>query len=317
MKKGVGDFMSFLEYLGLESLLDDTGGGFIGVGIMGLGIIGWLLLAIIKPSVIDQAAMVFNLLAFIILLLITLKKMKDALKEKELNKNFVVISIIAIIISFIFGLTIKYHSIIYNYEYNHICSGIALTFIPTVIINLLYPFFYNEKYTEKQNIITRIKCSFGAIGLTILIIIACFLFGQAINVPVALLGKEEIYNNFTAYHNISFNQKRKEIKDKKVDEYLQETYYEVKRVFNERCINDNNQNCDKFIKDNYVRWLNEYTNKEYGYKLFESKSLNDTEEIIRIVDREYGNEYYNYKLNMNDFSLTKISDEEFLELLNN
>ena len=304
--------MSFLEYLGLESLFDDDGGGFIGIGIMGVGLIGWLLLAIIKPSVIDQAAMVFNLLAFIVLLFITLKKLISALKEKELNKIFVIISILAILVSFIFGLTMNYHSIIYNYEYNHICSGIALTIIPTLIINMLYPFFHNEKYEEKQNIITRIKCSFGALGFTILIIIACFLLGQAINVPVALLGKESIYNNIATYHNVSF---RKEIENKSVDDYLQDTYYEVKKVFNERCVNDNNQNCDKFIKDNYVRWLNEYTDKDYGYKIFKSKTLSDIEELIRIVDREYGNEYYNYKLNMNDFSLTKISDEEFENLL--
>lgn len=306
--------MSFLEYLGLESLLgDNDGGGIIGVGIIGVGIVGWLLLALIKPSIVDQAAMVFNILACIVLLFVTLNKMIQSVKEKELNKNFVIISSIAIIISFIIGLTIKYHSIIYNYEYNHICSGIALTFIPTIIINLVYPFFYHNNY-EKEGTLTKIKKSFGSIGLTILIIFACFMLGQAITVPVALLSKEDIYNNFATYHNITFNKTRKEIENKTVDEFLQETFYEVKNMFNERCINDKNENCDKFIRDNYVRWLNEYTNKEYGYKLFKSKSLNETEEIIRIVDREYGNEYYNYKMNMNDFSLTKISDDEFLEM---
>lgn len=309
--------MSFLEYLGLESLFgDDDGGGIIGIVILVAGLLGWVILAFIKSQVIDQAAMVFNLLACIVLLFVTLKKMVGASKEKNINKTFVIVSSILIVIAFIFGLTRKYHSIIYNYEYNHICSGIAFTFIPTFIINLIYPFFYHDKY-EKESIFTKTKKSFGSIGLAILIIIACFLLGQAITVPVALLGKEEIYNDFATYHNISFNEKRKEIENKTVDEFLQETYYEVKGVFNERCVNDNNQNCDKFIKDNYVRWLNEYTDEKYGYKIFKSKSLNDTEEIIRIVDREYGTEYYNYKMNMNDFSLTKISNEEFIELLNN
>lgn len=304
--------MNFLEYLGLESLLGDhDGGGLIGGGIFALGIIGWWILGIIKPGVIDQAAMVFNLIAFVLLLFNTLKKMMKAFKEKKINKIFVILSIVSIVVAFLFGLTLKYHSIIFNYEYNHLCSGIAFTFLPIVIINFLFPFFYQEE----EKVLVRMKYSLGSIGGTMITILMCLFIGQVITIPVAFLGKEEIYNHFATYHNITFNEKREEIKDKTVDKFLQDTYYEVKNVFKERCINDHNDNCDSFIKNNYVRWLNEYTNK-YGYKIFKSKPINDTEEIIRIVDREYGKIYYNYKINMEDFTLTKISNEEFLEILN-
>lgn len=305
--------MSFLEYVGLSSILDDdSANGLFGGGLFVAGLIGWGLLAIIKPSVIDQAAMVFNLLAFIILLFITFTKIIKSVKKQKLNKLFLIISTIVTLVAFAFGLTIKYHSIIYNYEYNHLCSGIALTFIPILIINLIYPFFYHNSY-EKEKVFTKIKFSLGSIVQTVFVIIACFFIGQIITIPVALLGKEEIYNYVAIFHNTSFAEKRKEIKDKTIDEFLQDSYFEVRNIFKERCINDNNQDCDKFIRDNYISWLNQYTD-DYGYKVFKSKSLTDTEEIIRIVDREYGNEYYNYKINLNDFSLSKITDEEFDEL---
>lgn len=304
--------MSFLELVGLDSLLDnsDTGGGVIGLAILVFGFFGWMLLALIKSQVIDQAAMVFNLLACIVLIVVTFSKMIEALKEKSIDKKFIFAYVSVILISFIFGLTMKYHSIIYNYEYNHVCSGISLTFIPTLIINIIYPFFYHDNY-EKESIFAKLRKSFGSVGLALLIILACFMLGQAITVPVALLGKEKIYNNFATYHNISYNEKRKEIKNKTVDEFLQENYFKVKSIFNERCINDNNQDCDKFIRDNYVRWLNEYIKKPYGYDIYYAKLLNDSEAIVKVVDMEYNKDDYNYKLNMSDFSLSKITHEEF------
>lgn len=306
--------MGFLDTLALASLLDDdcVDGALGGVSFVAM-LFGWGLLAIIKPSVVDQAVMITNVIACVALIFITFTKMYKALKKKKINKKFVIASIIIVSLSFVLGLTINYHSVIFNYEYTKLCSGIALTFIPTLIINLLYPFFYHSEKWEKTS---KIKEILASLGNAFSIIITCLVVGQIITIPVGLLGKEQMYNNIATYHNITFNEKRQEIKDMNIDEFLQNKYFEVKDIFNERCKNDNNQNCDKFIKDNYISWLNEYT-QDYGYKIFKSKSLNDYEEIIRVVDREYGNEYYSYKIDLNNFSLNKISNEEFLKLLNN
>jgi len=299
--------MSFLEALGLESLLGDDGAGAFGCGIFVFGLLGWGLLALIRPGVIDQGAMVFNLLVCIILLVVTIKKLIKVTKEKKVNYLFTVISSIIILISFIYGLTLKYHSIIYNYEYNHICSGIALTFIPTVIINFMLPFFYRDN----EKIIARVKYSLGSIGFTIVVIIEYFMLGQIITVPVGLLSKENaIYGKFTTYHNISFNNKRVEIKNKSLAETFQETFTKIKTEYYQNCTV---QDCDSYIKENYASLFNESMD-EYGYQIGIYKSFSETESIIRIVDREYYKDYYYYKLNLDDYTITSITSEEFNEL---
>lgn len=305
--------MNILEWLGLEKLLGDDfdlgAGSFIVFPLMIIGFIGWFYLAIFHSQMIDQGAMVFNLLAFIIILIINLVKLYKGFKNNEIVKGIVILSLLAIVISFVIGLTKNYHSIIYNYEYNHFCSGIAYTFVPNLIIGILiYVFTKDNKISEK------IVSSLGSIGLALAIIVVVFIIGQGVTAFLGLFGKGYIYNNFATYHNISYNENRKEMGNKTVDEFLQDEYFKVKEIFNERCINDNNSDCDKFIRDNYVRWLNEYVKKPYGYEIGYSKKLSDSGAIIKVFDREYDKEYCNYKLNFSDFSLIKITYDEFDEL---
>ena len=305
--------MNILELLGLEKLLGedfDFGVGyFLFIPLMIIGFFGWIYLAIFHSQMIDQGAMVFNLLAFIIILIINLIRLYKGFKNNEILKGFVIVSLLAIVISFFIGITRIYHSIPYNYEYNHFCSGIAYTFVPNLIIGLLIPIF-----TKGNKISKKIASSFGSIGSALAIIVVVFIIGQGVTAFLGLFGKGEIYNNFATYRNISYNENRKDMGNKTLDEFLQDEYFKVKEIFNERCINDNNSDCDKFIKDNYVRWLNEYVKKPYGYEIGYSKEISDSEAIIKVFDREYDKECCNYKLNFSDFSLTKITYDEFDEL---
>ena len=126
--------MSFLEYLGLEYIfnsMDNNNSSDSATGCGGIlfivGVLGWLLLAIFRSSLIDKAATVFNLVAFIGIIIVLGAKFYFAKKNNKLNVGFLVASILVIIISFFIGSRTIYHSAIY------------ISFIFTIhIIHLLY-----------------------------------------------------------------------------------------------------------------------------------------------------------------------------------
>ena len=139
--------MTLLEYLGLEYIFNnmdknkgsDSATGCGGILFIG-GVVGWLLLAIFRSYLVDKAAAIFNLVAFIVIIIALVIKFYFAKKNKELNIVFLVASILVILISFFVGWRTIYHSSIYNYEYGHIGSGIAYTFIPSLIFVLGFQF---------------------------------------------------------------------------------------------------------------------------------------------------------------------------------
>ncbi|MBQ9011827.1 MAG: hypothetical protein IJ093_04180 [Bacilli bacterium] len=312
--------MSFLEYLGLEYIfnsMDNKNSSDSATGCGGIlfivGVLGWLLLAIFRSSLIDKAAVVFNLIAFICIIISLGIKFYFAKKNNELNIGFLVASILVIIISFFIGSRSIYHSAIYNYEYNHICSGIAYTFCPTVILNFLFPFFCHYKKEKMSSIIGR---AFGSIGLSILIIVVIFFIGQAITVAVYFTGNENVYEKFVTYHNLQYNSAREEFKDMNLEDRLKTIYLKAKENANNRCneysyIDD----CSKYKRENYKEVIASIAGT-YGYSIVRNYSINDNEDAIKVSDKEYNTSFSYYIFNKNDYTINPINEEQFNDYYN-
>ncbi len=305
--------MSFLEYLGLEYIfngMDNNSSESAGCGgiLFIVGVLGWLLLAIFRSYLIDKAATVFNLVAFIGIIIALGAKFYYAKKTNELNVGFLIVSVVVIAISFFIGLRTTYHSAIYNYEYNHIGSAIAYTFVPSVILNFLFPFFCHYK---KEKITSIIGKAFGSIGLSILIIIVVFFIGQAITVVAYFTGNENIYDKFVTYHNLEYNSAREEFKDMNLDDRLKTIYSRALDNANNRCneytyIDD----CGKYKKDNYIEIISSISGN-YGYSIVRNYQINENEDAIKVSDKEYNNNFSYYIFNKNDYTISSISEEQF------
>lgn len=204
--------MSWLEYLGLEYLLgDDNHIDFSGLGtgmVLIFGIVCWLIVAIFQGDLVDQGAAVFNLLASIILLVLTIIKYIKAYKKAKNNsiskKLFYVISSITVIVSFAYGMIKPYHTLLFNYDYKSIFSGIAMMFYPLIILNLLFPFF-----CESNKLGKKIEEGFETIGLALITLGVLFLLSQVVTLFVSFTGNEKFYQNFISYHNMNITEKRK------------------------------------------------------------------------------------------------------------
>ena len=307
--------MSFLEYLGLEYIfnsMDNNNSSDSATGCGGIlfivGVLGWLLLAIFRSSLIDKAATVFNLVAFIGIIIVLGAKFYFAKKNNELNVGFLVSSILVIIISFFIGSRTIYHSAIYNYEYNHIGSGIAYTFGPAVILNFLFPFFCHYKKEKMSSMIGR---AFGSIGLSILIIIVIFFIGQAITVVAYFTGNENVYEKFVTYHNLDYNSAREEFKDMNLDDRLKTIYSRALSNSNNRC-NENSyiDDCGKYKRENYKEIIGSIAGT-YGYSIVRNYQMNDNEDAIKVSDKEFNTNFSYYIFNKNDYTISSISEEQF------
>ena len=307
--------MSFLEYLGLEYIfnsMDNNNGSDSATGCGGIlfivGILGWLLLAIFRSSLVDKAAVIFNALAFICIIISLGIKFYFAKKSNELNIGFLIASILVIIISFIIGTRTIYHSAIYKYEYNHIGSGIAYTFGPTVILNFLFPFFCHYKKEKVTSIIGR---AIGSLGLSALIIIVIFFIGQAITVVVYFTGNEDFYNKFVTYHNLEYNSAREEFKDMSIEERLKNIYSRALDNANNRC-NEYSQidDCEKYKRENYKDIISSVAST-YGYSIVRNYQINDNEDAIKVSDKEFNSYFYYYVINNSNYTINSISEEQF------
>ncbi len=306
--------MSLLEYLGLEYLFNsfenkNDGPNATGLGglLFFLGIGGWILLAIFKPGLIDKGAAVFNLIAFIGIIGFLFYKFYSAKKNNELNIGFLVISILAIIISFIVGFFNIYHSIIYNYEYGHIGTGITYAFISSLILHFLFPFFCHYK---SEKVSSRIGRAIGSVVLSILGILVIFFIGQAATVVIYFTGNEELYSKVVTYHNLEYNVARLEFGDLSIDERLNKIYSSALDNVNKYCSENTNVNCDEYKKNNYKEIIGN-ASKDYGYSIVRSYKINDNEDAIKVSDKEFSSSYTYYIFNKLDFSIKNISEDNF------
>ena len=224
--------MSWLEYLGLEYLLGDGKGNSEGLSFGGLVfLIGgacWLLMSIFQASLVNKGIVVFNLLISILLLLLTVIKYIKAFKfmgkdRLKLRIGFYIFSIIVVVVSFIYGLNNTYHSLIFDYEYIGIYSGIASILYPLVILNLLFPFF-----CEKNKLGSKIQEGMETIGLFIILTIISFCIGQIVTLGLSFGGNENFYDRFIVYNNnTEVTSKNENIEDDYITTYaiLDKDYY--------------------------------------------------------------------------------------------
>ena len=306
--------MSLLEYLGLEYIFnsfDNKNDGPNATGLGGLlfflGIGGWILLAIFKPGLIDKGAAVFNLIAFIGIIGFLFYKFYSAKKNNELNIGFLVVSILVIITSFIVGFFKTYHSIIYNYEYGHIGTGITYAFFSSILLHFLFPFFCHYK---SEKVSSRIGRSIGSVVLSVLIILVIFFIGQAATVVIYFTGNEELYNIVVTYHNLEYNEARLEFGDLSIDERLNKIYSSALDNVNKYCSENTNVNCDEYKRNNYKEIIGN-ASKDYGYSIVRSYKINDNEDAIKVSDKEFSSSYTYYIFNKLDFSIKNISEDNF------
>jgi len=287
--------MSWLEYLGLEYLLSDEGDHIydgMGSGILlCAGIGSWLLLAFFKGGLVDQGATVFNLLAAIILLVLSVIKYYRNLKYTEnvapIVKVYYIISAIVVIAFFVNGIFNPYHALIFEYEYKGIFSCIAWTFYPLVILNILYPFFCkNNRVGEKLQ-----EC-LETVGLAFILLIALFFIGQIATVILFFCNGTGLYDKIAIYHDLSVKEVRENWEYKDCKDYINKNLPEAATNLVKQYEEENNTNISKvnYLRNHYP--INDDDFKNNGLVFDKRKFISSSIVIYGIIDKEYYDHYY-------------------------
>lgn len=317
--------MSFLEYLGLEYLFRrDTAESSASIeGIFGLiGFILWILMEIFRPELCRYGVVTFNLLIVPILLFMIIVKFIRTFKNSQKKKMcifFLIASIIFLSCYFIKGMNSAYHSLVYNYDYVGIFSGIASLLWPIVIINFLFPFFrQSEKVGEK------IKFAFGSLGALVVVFLICLFIGQICTVIFSFsksdFMEKPFYSQFAVYHDAEITEKRKtwEYADTKdlISKNIQtdivkmlDEYKNTNQMQNSRS-NYTDEEFEKNVKSYvYGNFPNE-TIKEYGVRYVNYKIENDNIIIYKLMDMEYKTIYYP-RVSTDDYHFIDFVDEDY------
>ncbi len=307
--------MSWLEYLGLEYLLgDDNPLDFSGLGtgmVFIFGIVCWLIVAIFQGDLVDQGAAVFNLLASIVMLVLTIIKYVNVYKKSKNNsitkKIFYGISFVTIVGFFIYGMIKPYHTLLFNYDYKSIFSGIAMMFYPLIILNLLFPFF-----CERNKLGKKIEEGFETMGLALITLIVLFLLSQVVTLFISFTGTEKFYQNFISYHNMSITNERENWKYDSVEDCIKkllendaktslENYKNkstMQQYKNEGEMAIYEENVLYYIHHNYPK--GELANNDISFSGMKWEDTYIGTYVLR--DKEYNNLYYvkfdyeNYKI---------------------
>lgn len=243
--------MSFLEYLGFDALLDyidDKGTNQVGIGVGGIvsvvGFIGWLILIIFGGATVDAAIVSFNLLVAIFFLIsMVLKLYKDFLskKKKKVKRNqkiIDIISLILIVISFVYGLNNTYHALLFNYEYTPIASAIAYTLLPNIIMNIIGFIFI-----AKEKVVTKVTKSIKFLLMVIVGFFISFFIGQAITVILFFTDTTKVFDSIVKYHDLDIAEEREN----------------WKYINAEDCISKN-------IESDYKRFIESFESSDVNYK---------------------------------------------------
>lgn len=294
--------MSFLEYLGLEYLFGGSASkssATIGEIFSVIGFLLWILMEIFRPELCRYGVVVFNLLIVPILLFLIIVKFIRTFKYSQKKKMcifFLIASIIFLSCYFMKGMKRTYHSLVYNYDYVGIFSGIAALLWPIVIVNFLFPFFcQSEKIGEK------IKFAFGSLGTLIIVFLTCLFIGQTCTVIFSFTKSnfmdDPFYSKFAVYHDAAITEKRKKIEYANTEDLI-----------------------SKNIQTDIVKMIEEYKNTGEMQKL---KSIDTPEEFEKKVKsyvygkfpngiiKENGIRYLNYKLENDSIIIYKLMDMEY------
>lgn len=316
--------MTWLEYLGLEYLLDDREGkiyeGFGAGVILIAGIVCWLLVAIFQGDLVDQGAVVFNILTTILLFILTLIKYIRSIKYNDktiISMIFYIATLVILLISFIIGLFIPCRSLIFNYEYKGIYSGISNMFYPLIILNLLFPFF-----VEKVSFGKRLQEGMETIGLVLISLVVFFFIGQMATLVVSLSRHPEIYGHFIQYHNVDITESRKDWEYDDAKDFIEKNLPERAKImvdsFNEKDYSQirfkEENDMESFERFSLKHMHNTYpssTFKDNGIAFANSKWIEEYVVIYKIVDQEY-REYHYVKFDYKEYKILDfISEEEY------
>lgn len=298
--------MSFLEYLGLDVLLDyidDKGSNQVGIGIGGIisavGLIGWLILIIFGGATVDAAIVSFNLLVAIFFLFsMVLRLYKDLLskKKKKVKRNQKIIDIVSlalIIISFVYGLNNTYHALLFNYEYTPIASAIAYTLLPNIIMNIIGFIFI-----AKERTVTKITKSVKFLVMVFVGFFISFFIGQAITVVLFFTDTTKVFDNIVNYHDLSIAEERENWQYSNAED----------------CISKN-------IESDYKRFIESFENSDVNYKnAIKSGNIGQANILKKqyIMQKYPGGEivanniFYRTKVIIDDSTIIyKMRDEEY------
>lgn len=304
--------MSWLEYLGLEYILSDGKGFGEGLSFGGLVfLVGggcWLLLAIFNSALVDKGIVVFNLFIAILLLIITavryIKNISYTSKSKlNIRMVFYIISIVVIGISFVYGLNHTYHSLIFDYEYKGIYSGIASILYPLLILNLLFPFF-----CEKSKFGNKIQECTETIGLFLILTLICFCIGQVVTLGLSFSNEEQFYDKFIVYHDREVAKKRQSWEYSSVEDCINK----LLPTEAQNLVNNSNTKSEKdklkYIHEKYPQGDLKY-NKVIPSQM---KWEDDYIVVYAIKDKEYNNIYY-VRFNYKDYTILGFVDKAYYE----
>lgn len=313
--------MSWLEYLGLAYLLDDDNAlDFSGVGtgmLFLFGIGSWLLVAIFQGDLVDQGATVFNLLATVLLLVLTLIKyirmLKSSVKNNVMKSVFYIFSLVVIIGSFVYGLYVPYHALLFNYEYKGVFSAIASTFYPLIILNILYPFFCKDSKVRE-----KIQEGFETIGLVVISLIALFFIGQFATLIVSFTNNESLYQKVITYHNLSITETRNDWKYASVEDCINQLLPIDTKNFLENYQNTNTNMLnykEQGDMESYQRHTLIYIHQNYPNGELNTNGISfsqmkwESPYIVNyvIIDKEYNKKYY-VKFNYENYSIIDYID---------
>ena len=163
---------------------------------------------------------------------------------------------------------------------------------------------------KSEKVSSRIGRAIGSVVLSVLGILVIFFIGQAATVVIYFTGNEELYNKVVKYHNLEYNEARLEFGDLSVDERIKKIYSNALDNINKYCTDNTSVNCDDYKRNNYKEIIGN-ASKDYGYSIVRSFKINDNEDAIKVSDREFSSSYTYYIINKLDFSIRKITEEDF------
>ncbi len=337
--------MSFLELVGLDALLSGDGKDFFGSFFKAAGIfLGiYIVLAIINQILIDKVAavsdLVIGIIMIIVIFIIYIKKIKSGKKEIEQSKKnelkeeiqnkeytkakiFLIVSLILYIASFIAGLFIPFHCLVFDYEYKGVFSALAMPLYPVTITYLIY------SLTLEKGIKAKFERCLGLIGKFVLFFLSSVIISLSIFILVLLFkGEDFIDKNILMYNNYNYDfQRRINWKVSNYEQYFLEKLPEEAKSYINNVYEDNIANyktvkdsgdmkqAEKIFKEE-IKYFSFTFDVEYGLET-QHFVLNDYDYYIRIRDKTYKEEdkdiSYYYKLNFQTYETKIIDKEEFL-----
>ena len=317
-----------LEYIGLDTLLNgagiDLGASFLGIIFyipLLIGMVAWIIVAIFFGSYVDKGATVFNLLVAIIniifILAIILTKL---IKQKDKKELFFLIFFIGLnVITFIYGFNHTYHSLLFNYEYKPLYSGLAMTLYPNMIFYSIYLIINKKKNSGKSPL-----GPFSYIFTNLCLFFFIFLVGQAITVWFAFKDNKEFFDKFVTYHDIYSYKERKNWECDDYNKCLMDTITTNAKEDVDYWYENNSYDYKKFLDEGNTKiaeerlvslihrsnLFGEITDKNYGFDRAGTLWIDDYNCIYKIRDRVYFTYYY-YKFNWKTYEVVESNEQEY------